>query len=79
MLKLYTPETMDEYMFINSGVKIDQRPFMTSSVTEAGAELILLALKPLLEKCLTMTKLFPVIEHPLQNTKFCSTVNYLLY
>lgn len=27
-------------MFINPGVKIDQHPFMTSSVTEAGAELI---------------------------------------
>lgn len=27
-------------MFINLGIKIDQCPFMASSVTEAGAELI---------------------------------------
>lgn len=27
-------------MFINPHVKIDQRPFMTSSPTEAGGELI---------------------------------------
>lgn len=42
-------------MFINPGVETDQCPFMTPTVTE---------------KCLKMTKNFPVIEDPLKIIKF---------
>lgn len=37
-------------MFINPGVKIDQRPFMTSSVTEAGAEFIPACIEAIIRK-----------------------------